>query len=195
VVPATGDTIARSSSHQRIQQRGFSDVRPANDRHLDRALLRLRLFRAFVAREILRDVLQQLVEPDPMLGRNREQVLESERMKFVRQALPHRGVDLVHRQRHGLAEFPQHFRQVAIGARDFRPSIDQEDNLSRLIQRHARLFQNFGGDHLGVVRDDAAGVDQIKAPAKIGRFALDAVPRDPRLIADYRPALSQDRVE
>ena len=81
-------------------------------------------------------------------------------------------------------------RQIAIGAGDLGAAVDQEDDLSRAFERDAGLVQNFAGDQLVVVVDDAAGIDQLEGAAAILALAVDPVARDAGLIADNRAALS-----
>ena len=56
-------------------------------------------------------------------------IREAERVELVRQALSSGGVDLIHGERDWLAQAPQHFRQVAIGAGDFGSPVDQKNDL------------------------------------------------------------------
>ena len=121
--------------------------------------------------------------------------LEAERVEFVRQRLSRWRVDLVHGERDGLAELAAGLRQVAIGPGDLGAPVDQENDLRGTLEREARLFQDLARDQLLVVRDDAAGVDQLEVPAVIPGLAVNAVARDAGLVADDRAALADDRVE
>ena len=60
---------------------------------------------------------EKIIEADAMLRRDWEKIAEAKRVKFMRQTLSRGAVDLVHRQCHRLANPPQYFRQLAIGAR------------------------------------------------------------------------------
>ncbi len=63
------------------------------------------------------------------------------------------------------------------------------------FERHVGLFQNLAGDHLFIIRDDAAGVDQFKFAPAIGGFAVDAVARNSRFVAHNRGPLADNRVK
>src|SRR5215471_12680173 len=67
--------------------------------------------------------------------------------------------------------------------------------MCRHIQRDASLSENLGWNQLGLARYNTARIDQLEAPAPIGRFAGDAVARDARLIADNGPPLAEDGIE
>ena len=140
-------------------------------------------------------MLQQVVQTYSVLRGNGEKILESERMEFVCEILARGAVDLVHGERDGLANLPQHLGQIAIGARNFGPSVNQENDLRGPIQRHAGLLQNLAGYQLGVVLYDSTGIDEGKLASQILSLATDTVTRDARFVAHNRPAGSRDRVE
>src|SRR5579872_5349992 len=130
-----------------------------------------------------------------MLGRNGKQIREAERVKLVRQALSRGGVDLVHRERNWLAQPAQHLRQVPIGAGYLGAPVDQKNNLRGAIEGNASLLQDLARNQLRVILNDSAGVDQLKPAPEIRRFALDAVARDPWLVAHDGAARPGYRIE
>src|ERR1700729_4192620 len=140
-------------------------------------------------------MIQQVADPHVMLGGNRKKVPEAKRVELVGQILAGLGIDLIHRQGHGLAQPTQHLGQLAVGARDLGSAVNQENDLRGSSQRYARLLENLGGDPLRVVLNDPAGVDQLKSPAAINGLTVDSIARDSRLIAHNGAALAQDYVE
>ena len=105
------------------------------------------------------------------------------------------GIDLVDRQRHGLAEAAEHGGKVAVGGGDFGVAIHQEDDVRGARQDHFRLVKNLRGNVLLVVDHDAAGIDQLEAAARVFGKPVDAVARDAGLIADDRAPLPSNAIE
>ena len=95
----------------------------------------------------------------------------------------------------GLPRRQQHAGQVAIGARDFGASIDQEDDMGGAPDGHLGLAEDLGWDILVIFHHDAARIDQFEAAAVVLGGPVDAVARDPRLVADDGAALPRDPVE
>ncbi len=103
----------RSSSGERVQKRGFADIRAADDGHLDGS----GIFSGGVApRKVARDVVQQTrprrcrVRPKP--GKSHE--CRASRTRGPGAVLAP-GVGLIDGERNGLAEPAQHLRQIAVG--------------------------------------------------------------------------------
>src|SRR6185436_13446188 len=67
--------------------------------------------------------------------------------------------------------------------------------MRRVLERHAGLLEDLRGDHLIVVLDDSAGIDQLEFLAAMISLAADPVARDAGLVADDRAALSEDGIE
>ena len=130
-----------------------------------------------------------------MLGRNRKNIFEAERIEIVSQIFFRAGVAFVHDKGNGLADLAQHGREFAVGGGDFAAAIDQEDHLRGLLQRDARLGEDLARDVIGIADDDSARVDQLEPAAFVRRGAVDAIARNAWLIADDRAALSGDAVE
>ena len=122
-------------------------------------------------------------------------MFEPESMKLVRQRLALGAVDLIHRHRHRLPQLMQHPRQIAIDAGDLTAPVDQKNDVRSRLERHPRLFQNLRRDHLVIVGNDAAGIDQIEFAPAISGLAVNAVPRDPGLVAHDRAPLPDNRVK
>ena len=60
---------------------------------------------------------------------------------------------------------------------------------------HARLLQDLAGDVLGIVHHDAAGIDQLEAPAVVFGEAVQAVAGDAGLVAHDGAALPGNAVK
>jgi hypothetical protein len=108
-------------------------------------------------------MIEQRVHAGRVLRRDRVDVGDAELVKRVHQTFMRGGIGLVHRQRQRPSQALQHARQVAIGAGDFRPPVDQQNDLRRAFQHKLRLAQNLARDVLLVFHHDAAGIDQFEA--------------------------------
>ncbi len=85
--------------------------------------------------------------------------------------------------------------QVAVGAGDLGAAGGQENDMRRLLEHHPRLPKDLRGNVLGVVGDDAAGVDDLEAPAAVLGQAVEPVAGDARLVAHDGAPLADDGVE
>ena len=140
-------------------------------------------------------MIEQRLDAHGVLGRDRKQILDAERVELVRQILALLRIDLVHGERNRTAQFQQHLGQVAVRAGDLGAAIDQEDDVARIFQRQLGLLQDLAGNVVVVLDDDPAGVDDLEPPPLVIGDAFDPVARDPRLVADNGPALSGDAIE
>src|SRR5579872_6685302 len=122
-------------------------------------------------------------------------MLESELVKLMRQALAAGAVDLIHGQRYGLSQLAKHFGQIAIGSGQLAAAVDQEDDVVGGFERDACLAKDLAGDQRMITLDDATRIDRVELLGAILGLAIDAVPRNARLVADDRAARAQDGVE
>ena len=163
VVPATGETMERSEP-----AKAFSSVDlPTFGRPMMATLIfgSSPAFRRSFSRAHRKSGVtnsSKSSKPEVMLRGDREQVLEPQRVKLVSQILALGAVDLIHRQRHRLAQLAEHGGQLAIGAGDLGASVDQKNDVGSVLDRHARLLEDLGGDEIGIVGDDPAGIDQTR---------------------------------
>src|ERR1035441_7110601 len=67
---------------------------------------------------------------------------------------------------------------LAIAAGDFGASVHQEDDMVGGFQDEFGLAEDLPGDVLVVVHDDAAGIDQLEAPAVVFGSPMYTVARD-----------------
>ena len=102
VVPATGETIARSCPDSALSSVDLPTFGRPMIATLIRAGRRVRLaalFRSSLDGKFARHVVEQCLHADAVLGRNGEDVVEAQRVELVRQDFALRHVDLVDRQR------------------------------------------------------------------------------------------------
>ena len=129
VVPAMGETMARS-----WPVRAFSSVDlPTLGRPMMATLMPSFGWLGLLAGrgEAGGDMVEQRVDADAVLGRNREYIRDSQAVELVRQVVALGGIDLVDRQGDRLAEALEHLGQVAVGAGDFGAAVHQEDDVTR----------------------------------------------------------------
>jgi len=89
----------------------------------------------------------------------------------------------------------QKLSQLAVGGGDLGPAVDQEDDVRGPVERDPGLLEDFTGDGLGFVRENAPGVDQLEPAPAVGGLTVDAVARDARLVADNGAPLPENRIE
>ncbi len=130
-----------------------------------------------------------------MLGRYRHNIPKAQRAKVLRARFQLRRIHLVHGEKQRLASALQQSRQLHIRRRQFRPPIHHHDNRVSLFQRHARLPEDLRRNQRLVIRHHTARVDNPHhAPGPL-RLTIDAVARNPRLIAHNRPPRPRNPVE
>ena len=78
VVPAMGETMARSCAGEGVEQRGFAHVGAADDGHLDARRGRRVFRRRLPAREAGGHVVEQGIHADAVLGGNGKDVGDAE---------------------------------------------------------------------------------------------------------------------
>ena len=195
VVPATGRDDGAILAHQRVEQRRLAHVRPPDDGDLDR----LRALPVHCAGPLTGNPAVTWSSRSSTPRRCSAEIGNRSAMpsavKLVRQRLARGAVDLVHGQRDGRAEPAQQLGQFAVGGGDLGAAVDQEDDVRGAVQRYARLPEDLARDQFGRLGQNAAGVDQLEAPAAVRGLAVDPVARDARLVADDGAALAQDAVE
>ena len=178
-------------SDNRVDQGRLADIRSPDDRHLNFLNLR-RLFvsdfRLLFNRKVFSDVVEQFMDPHFVLRRNSKQRLNTQFVKAHRQLVAFLGVDLVHRQHHGLAQLLQHLRQIAVRRRDLRPPVNQKHHPGGGVQRKLGLLQNLSRNQVVIVRNDSARINNFEFAPAVRRDATDAVARNARLIVNDRAA-------
>ncbi len=198
VVPATGETMTRSVAEESVEQRRLPDVRAAHDGepHLARSFFGLRIFiRRFLRREPFHERVEQLGYAVAVLGRDGQHVLEAEAMELARECFELGGVHLVGDDEHRLPRRAQQTRQLFIERRRARARIHDPEEHDRLVDGELGLPENVRRDEFLVVGHDTARVHEREAPPRPLRLAVDAVARDPRLVADDGTPLADQPVE
>src|ERR1017187_8956200 len=120
---------------------------------------------------------------------------DAEPEELVGQAVAELRIDLVDRQRDGLTQALEHQGEVAIAAGDFGAPIHQEDDVVGGFQNEFGLAEDLPRDVLLVVHDDAAGIDQLEAPAVVFGSPMYTVARDAGFVSDDGAPLSCDAIE
>jgi len=104
-------------------------------------------------------------------------------------------LNLVDGEEYGLAAADEELDEIVVGAGQLRASIDDEDKGVGLLKCDFGLVVDFGGNQLGVVRDDATGVDQAKLAAAPVVLAVDPVAGNARLVAHDGAARVRQAIE
>ena len=138
---------------------------------------------------------QQIVDPAPMLRRNRKHIPHSERMKFAEQRILLVGVHLVDGEKQRLAGARQQPRQFAIGPGNLGARIDDHDDRRRFFERDLGLAENFRRNEVLVVGNDAARIHHAKLVPQPFHLAIEAVARDAGFVADNGAPRSGQMVE
>src|ERR1035438_8969760 len=102
--------------------------------------------------------IEQGVDAGAVLGRDGADAGNPELVEFVGQDFAPGRIDLIDRQRHGLAQLAKHAGQIAVGGGDFGVAIHQEDDVGSALEDHFRLVEDLRGNVLLVVDHDAAGM-------------------------------------
>jgi hypothetical protein len=179
---------------QAIEQRRLADVGPADDRHRDRrlAVVGRRLGRLAQVRQ---HVLQQGVDADPVLGRDRVERLDAERIEFADQVVLLRGVDLVHRQQHRLLELAQPLDQLLVQRIEAGAAVDHRDHDVGLLGGDQRLDAHRPPQLLVLLGLEAAGVDDQEAAVAPAADGDVAVARHARRRRHQRPPRVGEAIE
>ena len=113
----------------RVDQRRFANIRPADDRKLDLCgMLGLRLSGRLLRRQMRFDAIDQFRDSPAVRGANRDEFLKAERRKFDIGQFLFRMVDLVHGKNYRFACRTQFFCQRAISWRHPILRISHKDD-------------------------------------------------------------------
>jgi len=168
-----------------VDQRGFADVRAADQREPD-GVVGFRLL--VLLRRGLDDPVEQIADAQALRGGHGDGVAEAERVKFRGQRLICRGVDLVGRHHDRERPPAQQIRHLTVAGPESGSGIDHEHHHRRVSQRRTRLGLDLAGELVAVVEVNAARVDQRQGPPVPVRLELLAVPGDPCALVDDRLA-------
>jgi len=177
---------------QRVHQRRFAHVGPADDGH---PRLGERRVRGVRDGEVGAHRFEEGVQAALVLRRHRIDVVDAELVERQGVGLVARVVHLVGHQ----VERPARFHHQAVDHRVHgvhpRGGIDHHQHRRRLGQGHGRLLEDFAGDAFALVGQDAAGVHQAEPLAVPVHLAVEPVAGDARLVADDGAAGAHQRVE
>ncbi len=145
--------------------------------------------------EGVEDGFEEIADARAMLGRDREERLHAEAAEVfcLRQEMV--GVDFVDREEDRLAGADEQARKLDVRSCQFAAAVDDHDDGLCLIEGGARLAEDLGGDEIGVIRDDAAGVDDASGAPGPFDLAVDAIAGDARLVTDDGPPRAGKAVE
>ena len=176
-----------------VRQRGFADVRLADDGDLEHVALLLRLL---LVGEVSDAGVEQVARAVAVDGGDRHRVAEAEVVELVVIGIRRAdGVHLVDRQHDRLARAQQHIRDLLIGGRQTRFNIGQEDDDRRVLNGDLRLLAHEGQDLAVGARLDAAGVDEREFAAAPLAFAVNAVAGHAGRVLHDGKALADELIE
>ena len=130
-----------------------------------------------------------------MFGGDGEDVAESEAAEVFGGGDEGDGVDLVDGEEDGLAAAQEETGESDVGRGKLGAAVDDHDDDGGFGERGAGLAEDFGGDEVGVVGDDATGVDQAGGGGLPLDEAVDAVAGDAGFVADDGAARTGQAIE
>ncbi len=143
-----------------VDERGFPDVRFADDRNADRLLF---LVIPGLFRKLFHDAVQQVAGPVPVDRRNRDRLAEPQIIKFIelRRRIPDR-IALIHAKDHRAAAFLQKRRHIRIRRDDAGAHICHEYDHIRRFDRKPGLHAHLRKDHVFGIRLDPTRIHKGK---------------------------------
>jgi len=146
-------------------------------------------------RKSRRHVVEQIIQPQAVLGGDGKDVFDPQAMKFSRQRLVLLRVNLVHHHSQGFSGAAQELRQLLIQRHHAFAAVHHENQVRGFLNRYLRLAINFDGDQLLVRGDNAPGVNDLERLAQPLGVSVEAVTGHARLVAHQRPALFAKAIE
>ena len=179
-------------THECIDERGFADVRTADDGDAD--LIRLFLFLCSCGKE-RHESIEQIAEVHGVRRRNRHGIAKAEVVELVDVRLLLGRINLVHGQEHGFLRRAQHLADFLIGKRQARTAVDEKEDDVRLLHGDLRLLAHRAQDDIARIEFDASRIDHREFLAEPFGIKVDAVARDARQIIDDGHALPTQFIE
>ena len=146
-------------------------------------------------RERLDDGVEKVARAGARDGREREDVLEAERVELGRVERARGVVGLVGDDEHGLVGAPQDRRDLLVDGRDARRGVDDEQDDVGLLDREQHLLADGGLEALGRARHEPARVHEVERAAVPLDVAVEAVARHAGLVVHDRVAALGEAVE
>jgi hypothetical protein len=138
VVPGSAATVTRSAPTRRFSSEDFPDVGPSHDRDPDLlALVRGDLGR--LRGEPCRDLLHEVRDPEPVLGRERDRLAEPQLEGLRRMIFEPRVVHLVPRHEDSRCDRRSRDASSRSPCRDPRAPVEDEHDDARFVDRDERL--------------------------------------------------------
>ena len=175
-----------------IDERGFADVRTADDGDAD--LIRLFLFLCSFGKE-RHESIEQIAKVHGVRSRNRHRIAKAEVIELVDVRLLLGGIDLVHGQEHGFLRRAQHLADFLISKRQARTAVDEKEDDIRLLHGDLRLLAHRAQDDIARIEFDASRIDHREFLTEPFGIKVDAVARDARQIIDDGHALPAQFIE
>jgi hypothetical protein len=195
VVPGTSDAIIAFLAEQAVHQRRLADIRAADEGDADAVGVAVEFDCAARFRQTLLDVDQQLVQSDPVRGRNRDDIAEAVAGEFGHRGARIQAIGLVdheHRRPCGLA---QPLQDVVVQRRRAFAAIDHEQDEIGFFRCRPGLARGGAGEafiHAG----DAAGIDHGEVTLAFRpAHAVVAVAGHARLVVHQRVTSTRQRIE
>ncbi len=141
------------------------------------------------------DGVEEIADAAAVLGGDGEERLHAEAAEVfcLREKLV--GVDFIDGEEDGLAGADEQARELDVRRGELGAAVDDHDDELRFVECGAGLAEDFSGDEIRVVRDDAAGVDEARGASGPFDFAVDAVAGDAGLVADDGAAAAGEAIE
>ena len=178
-------------AEHRVDEGGLADIRSADDRHacalgpaLDHRIGHLTA-----------GGFEQLGDPATVLGRNGLDGREAETVEIRERGLLAGGVDLVHREQHGVLAATEDAGDLLVERGQARAAVHDEDDEVGFRDGRQHLVAH-GRDQIGLGAGvEAARVHYRRLPALEDGGAVEPVARDPRHVVDEGATAPDEAVE
>src|SRR5436853_270719 len=182
-------------SAEAVDQRRFSDIRPADYRDVDLAGL-VPFFGRFTCRRryYVKSRVKHIAQAVAVLRRYRVD-RQPPAFEFERIGLELRGVDLVGGHENGFVQGSRKLGELLIERSNSDPRVYDEQHQHCIGQRASSLPENVSGDQLLFVRNDPSGINKAELSARPLDAAVDPVSCYSRLVAYNRAPRAYKSVE
>jgi hypothetical protein len=119
-----------------------------------------------------------------MFGGEREDFAYAKAVEVVREAFLLSSIDLVDGEEQGLARFSQQSHEFEVGSGKFGTAVDDHDDGGGFVKRDAGLAEDFRGDEVPVLGNDASRVDDAEVAPAPFTVSVEAVSGDAGFVAD-----------
>src|SRR5271165_454431 len=130
-----------------------------------------------------------------MFGRDRKHPLDSQPMELINDVRLLFGIGFVDREEERAASLAQQANQFQVGASKRGAAVNDHNDGGGFVERDTSLAEDLRRNEIFVFRQNPTSVDNANAAAAPLRIAVEAVARDPWLVANDSAARSDDAVE